>query len=112
MVRSVIGEATSFVIEADALLRSRFEPGYVGFAQVDYEATQGLHFMVTGELLDQGYSKFPGAGVLRAPGAGKPKVGGWLSASWWFLPHFDFRVDGIKRTGEDLSILAQLHVYL
>jgi hypothetical protein len=111
MIRSTIGESAVIVLEADALFRSRFEPGYVGFAQLDYEVTQGLHFMLTGELLDAGYSRAVDA-PARAAGAGKPKIGGWLSAAWWFLPHFDIRIDGIQRTAEDLQILAQLHVYL
>lgn len=111
MLRIAMSESTVFVAEASAILRSRHEPGYVGFTQVDWEVTQGLHFMLTGELLDQGHSKATDAGP-RTPGSGKPKVGGWVSASWWFLPHFDLRIDGIQRTGEDFSILAQLHAYL
>jgi hypothetical protein len=110
-LRSVIGESTVVSAEIDALLRSRFETGYVGFLQVDYEAVQGLHFMLTGEMLDEGHSKAPDA-PARTAGAGKPRVGGWASASWWFLPHFDVRLDAIKRTSEDISILAQLHCYL
>ena len=111
MLRSVVGESTVVSAEIDALLRSRFEAGYVGFLQVDYEAVQGLHFMVTGEMLDEGHSKAVDA-PARTPGSGKPRIGGWLSASWWFLPHFDVRLDAIKRTDEDVSILAQLHCYL
>lgn len=111
MLRSVIGESTVVSAEIDALLRSRFETGYVGFLQVDYEAVQGLHFMLTGEMLDEGHSKAADA-PARTAGSGKPRVGGWASASWWFLPHFDVRLDAIKRTDEDVSILAQLHCYL
>jgi hypothetical protein len=111
ILRSVIGESTVVSAEIDALLRSRFETGYVGFLQVDYEAVQGLHFMLTGEMLDEGHSKAANA-PARTAGSGKPRVGGWASASWWFLPHFDVRLDAIKRTDEDISILAQLHCYL
>ena len=111
MLRSLIGESTVVSAEIDALLRSRFETGYVGFVQVDYEAVQGLRFMLTGEMLDEGHSKAADA-PARTAGAGKPRVGGWVSASWWFLPHFDVRLDAIKRTQEDVSILAQLHCYL
>jgi hypothetical protein len=120
ILRTAVGESTVISAEFDALLRSRFEPGYVGMLQVDYEATQGLHFMLTGEMLDEGHHK-PVVDEMtgkikpsepRAPGSGKPRVGGWLSASWWFLPHFDVRLDAIERTGDDLSILAQLHCYL
>jgi hypothetical protein len=111
MLRSVVGESTVVSAEFDALLRSRFETGYVGFLQVDYEAIQGLRFMLTGEILDEGHSKAIDA-PARTAGSGKPRVGGWVSAAWWFLPHFDVRLDAIKRTDEDVSILAQLHCYL
>jgi hypothetical protein len=111
MLRAAVSESVVFVAELDGLLRSNFDPGYVGFTQIDWEATQGLHFMATGEILDEGYSKDPTA-PARAPGAGKPKLGAWLSASWWFLPHFDVRIDGVARQEDDFSILAQLHVYL
>jgi hypothetical protein len=120
ILRTAVGENTVISAEFDALVRSRFELGYVGMLQVDYEATQGLHFMATGEMLDEGHAKRavdpvtgqPKPSEPRAPGSGKPRVGGWLSASWWFLPHFDVRLDALKRTGDDISILAQLHCYL
>jgi hypothetical protein len=114
MFRTAIGEQTVFVAEIDGLSRSRHEAGYVGFAQVDVEPWQGLHFMLTGEMLDEGHAKATATtpATPRTPGSGKPKVGGWLSAAWWFLPHFDVRIDGVQRTGEDLQVLAQLHVYL
>jgi len=71
--------------------------------------------LLTGEILDQGFVK-PVAGsttpVLRTAGEGKPKVGGWLSIAWFVYSHFDVRFDAIKRTAEDVSLLAQLHVYL
>jgi hypothetical protein len=114
MFRTAVGEKVVFVAEIDALSRSRHDLGYTGFAQVDYEPIQGLHFMLTGEMLDEGHPKTVAgqAATPRTPGLGKPKVGGWLSASWFFLPHFDVRIDGVQRTDEDLQILAQLHVYL
>jgi hypothetical protein len=112
--RSGLTESVAFMLEIDALTRSRYEVGYVGFAQVDFEAVQGLHFMLTGEMLDAGHKKtIVGQTVTpRVAGEGKPKVGGWASVGWWFLPHFDVRVDAIQRTGEDLQLLAQLHCYL
>lgn len=114
MFRTAIGEKVVFVAEIDALTRSRHEVGYTGFAQLDFEPTQGLHFMVTGEMLDEGHPKTVAgqAATPRTAGLGKPKVGGWLSAGWWFLPHFDVRIDGVQRTGDDFQLLAQLHVYL
>ena len=87
----------------------------MGFTQLDTEFLQGVHVLLTGEILDQGAPKVaPGSttGVTRELGAGKPKVGGWLSVAWFVYSHFDVRFDAIKRTGEDVSLLAQLHVYL
>jgi hypothetical protein len=114
MARAGFGEKFALLAEADALIQSRREVGYVGFAQFDAELIQGLHFMVTGEMLDQGMKKV-GAGApapVRIAGEGKPKVGGWLSAVWFIYSHFDVRVDAIKRTGDDFQLLGQLHVYL
>jgi hypothetical protein len=114
MARAGFGEKLAVLAEADALIQSRREVGYVGFVQLDTEFIQGLHFLVTGEMLDQGTPKV-GAGAptpARIAGAGKPAVGGWLSAVWFVYSHFDVRVDAIKRTGEDLQLLGQLHVYL
>ncbi len=111
MARLGFSEEVAFLAEVDALLRSRHEAGYVGFAQLDYEPLQGVHVMLTGEIMDEGHSKATDA-PARSPGSGKPKLGGWLSASWFVFTHFDVRLDAIQRTGEDLSILAQLHVYL
>jgi hypothetical protein len=114
MARAGFGEKIALLAEADALIQSRRELGYVGFVQLDTEFVQGLHFLVTGEILDQGVKKV-GAGAptpARIAGEGKPKVGGWLSAQWFIYSHFDVRIDAIQRTNEDLQLLGQLHVYL
>jgi hypothetical protein len=103
--------------ELDALLKTDQEAGYVGIVQVDYEIVQGLHFMVTGEVLDQGASTVQN--VARAPvdpvsgvGAGEPQFGGWLTVDWFFLPQLEARIDFIKRQEEPFTLLGQLHVYL
>lgn len=115
MARAGFGEKVALLAEADGIFTSRRDPGYVGFVQLDVEALQGVHVLATGEMLDQGYVKpAPGATTIapRALGEGKPKVGGWLSVNWFVYTHFDVRFDAIKRTGEDVTLLAQLHVYL
>jgi hypothetical protein len=115
MARAGFGEKFAILAEVDGIFTSRRDAGYVGFAQFDAEAIQGVHILLTGELLDQGYPKpIPGATTLvpRAPGEGKPKVGGWFSVAWFVYSHFDVRFDAIKRTDEDVQLLAQLHVYL
>jgi hypothetical protein len=102
------------LLEADALLKTDLNAGYVGFLQVDYEPVQGLHFLATGEFLDQGFR--PAEGALpdpeRAPGFGEPKFGGWLSVDWFFAPHCEVRIDGIARQDDPFRLLAQFHVFL
>src|SRR5690606_17586093 len=44
------------MFEANMLFRTNADAGYVGFAQADFEVVQGLHFMLTGEVLDGGLS--------------------------------------------------------
>jgi hypothetical protein len=115
MARAGLSDRVALVAEFDGLFTSRRETGYVGFTQLDVEPLGGFHVFVTGEILDQGFPKpLVGAttAVARTAGEGKPKVGGWLSLAWFIYAHFDVRLDAIKRTGEDVSLLAQLHVYL
>ncbi|HVJ16569.1 MAG TPA: hypothetical protein VM686_14105 [Polyangiaceae bacterium] len=112
-VRGTLGDPFVLLVEADLLKRSATEMGYVGMIQLDYEPTQGLHFIATGEVLDNGYPEGGGpTQSARVEGQGKPKLGGWLSAAWFFYTHFDVRVDAIKRQTEPFTILGQLHVYL
>jgi hypothetical protein len=94
--------------EADLLVRSRRALGYVGLVQVDYEVLRGIHAIATGELLDSGAAD----GAPARQGAGKPRTGGWLSAQWFFLPHFDVRIDAIIRHSDPFQLFTQLHVYL
>jgi len=107
--------------EGDALIKTRHDAGYTGFLQADYEPVQGLHFDATGEVLDDGYEK--STGLAKSPGFGQPRFGGWLSTFWFFLPHFEMRLDGIVQQYQsatplpgqphlDVQLLAQLHVYL
>ncbi len=96
--------------EGDALLKSRHDPGYAGFLQADYEPVQGLHFDATGEVVDEGYEQ--STLQAKSPGFGQPRFGGWLSAFWFFLPHFEARLDGVVRQQDSFELLAQLHVYL
>lgn len=106
-------EKMSVLAELDALLRTRRGMGYVWFLQLDYELTQGLHLSGTGEILDAGY---PNAsqlqGLPRVAGLGQPQLGGWVSVQWFFAPHFDLRLDAIKREEIPFQFLSQLHVYL
>lgn len=104
----------SFLAEADALFRTNANTGYVGFAQADVEPIQGLHFMLTGEFLDQGLAvQSDGEPTpIASPGLGEPRFGGWLTLDWFFYRQFEFRTDLLFRQNEPLTLLGQLHFYL
>jgi len=97
--------------EINALFRTNADAGYVGFVQANYEPLQGLHFLLTGEVLDEGLpiaSPAPDA----SPGLGQSAFGGWLSLDWFFYRQFEFRTDAIVRSNDPLTVLGQLHFYL
>jgi hypothetical protein len=103
--------------EFDVLLKTDAETGYVGMVQADWELVQGLHLMLTGEILDQGASTVqPVTAAPASPttvkGAGEPRLGGWLTVDWFFLPQLEARVDAVFRQEDPFTILGQLHVYL
>lgn len=85
------------------------EWGYASVLQADWEAIQGLHFVLTGEAADSDYA------------GSSATYTGWASVGWFFAPHADARIDLVEqsyplgttanRTGVT-SILAQLHVFL
>jgi len=99
------------MFEANMLFRTNAEAGFVGFVQADYEIVQGLHFLLTGEVLDEGRSVLTGA-PLAGPGQGEPKLGGWVSLDWFFAQQFEMRLDLVSRQNEPLTLLGQLHFYL
>ncbi|AKT36111.1 hypothetical protein [Chondromyces crocatus] len=97
--------------EGDFLMRSSrdasIQAGATGMLQVDVEPIQGVHFIGTGEVLNNDFS---------AQGA---SLGGWLSANWFFAPHadvrFDFNYRNVPIAGSRAgvtSLLGQLHVFL
>jgi hypothetical protein len=106
-----------FLTEIDSVYQSLtwngHRGGYAGFAQADYEPVQGLHAMLTGEIMNSGQ-------------AGEPlSADYWLSGVWFFLPHMDLRFDAIfstlgapgvdgapaTHTGQTL-LLGQFHIFL
>jgi hypothetical protein len=109
-VRASPGTAVAILAEADVLTRSRREMGYVSYLQADIEPLSGLHLLATGEVMDLGWAGGSDRSAPRIKGQGKPDLGGWLGFQWFFLPHFDFRVDAIFRS--ETEVLGQLHVYL
>jgi hypothetical protein len=112
-LRATLAEPLVLLAEADMLSYSDSELGYVAFAQLDLEPVQGLHLIGTGEIYDQGYPEGGGSsGAVRGPGLGKPRYGGWASVNWFFLTHFDARLDAIFRKDDPFTLLGQLHLYL
>lgn len=113
--RFVLSNALVLLAEADVLVNSNPPAntaiGTTALTQLDIEAVQGLHFVLTGEMKAESFK-------TGAPGA---SVGGWAGVWWFFFPHCDFRIDGIYRNEPDPSgagragiglLLGQLHLYL
>jgi hypothetical protein len=80
--------------------------GFVGMLQADVAVTQGLHLIGTGEM-------------WKAPAGFGTSAGAWGSLVWFFLPHFDTRLDVIWQTSptpttsvDTTMLLAQLHAFL
>jgi len=83
------------------------EMGSTGFVQLDYELFQGLHVVGTREWLDHGEEGTPASS------------GTWLSTTWFFAPHADIRLDGIRRVIETANsstpvtiVMGHLHFFL
>lgn len=110
MGRWAPAEPVVLLFEMDMLFRTNAESGYVGFLQLDYELVQGLHFMLTGEVLDEGRSIIDTPPI--SPGLGEPKLGGWASVDWFFAPQLELRLDLVSRQTEPLTVLGQIHFYL
>jgi hypothetical protein len=107
-----VADPIAILAEADLITDSSKTLGYTGFVQADYEVIQGLHGMLTFEALDAGYLKSAELEQTpKSPGQGKPEFGLWISALWFFLPHFDMRVDGMIRP-DGFTLLSQLHAFL
>lgn len=112
-LRATLAEPLVLLAEVDGLFTSNTEPGYVAFAQLDLEPMQGLHLIGTGEIYDLGYPDGGGiSGATRGPGLGKPRYGVWASVDWFFLTHFEARLDAIFRKDDPFTLLGQLHLYL
>jgi hypothetical protein len=94
--------------EANALLSTGRDLGYVGLLALDWEPVQGLHLALSEELADAGSLEQQAA----LPGAGKTTSGTWLSAHWFFLTHWDLQLDFVSRYSVAPTLQAQLHFYL
>jgi hypothetical protein len=110
--RAKLTDSLAVYGEADLLLTTDTTVGYTGFAQLDFEIVQGLHFMLTGEFVDQGLAGEETETNQQTEGRGKPRFGGWASIDWFFYKQLELRLDAVQRQGADTQILAQLHFYL
>lgn len=107
--------------EADVLMQSERELGYVGLLVADIEPFQGLHVVLTGEALNRGARKnateTPVGSTLipedtsSSDGNGTPRFGGWGSLQWFPYPHFDMRVDAVARSDRSLQLQLITHLY-
>jgi hypothetical protein len=97
----------AILAEADVLFSDQTTAGYVAMLQADYEFVQGVHAMLTGEIVDAGRRNSGSA----SKGAGEAKLGGWITLSWFFFTHFDARIDLVAHQDEPLTLLSQIHWY-
>jgi hypothetical protein len=86
---------------------AKWRSGITGYFQADWEVTDGVHVLWTGEAQNVGVEGTP------------MSYGTWLSYAWFFFPHADFRVDAVyqrlrSQFGDaDVFVsLAQLHLAL
>jgi hypothetical protein len=100
----------SLLGEIDMLKEARRQVGSTGFLQADYEAVQGVHLMLTGEMLDQG--QLENSDALPQRGAGAPRFGAWVGIDWFPIEHLEVRVDGVMHQDDVFQGQAQLHLYL
>lgn len=97
----------SILAEVDVLKEQGRGLGYVGFVQPDFEPIQGVHLLLTGEVLNPGALEQ----VQGAAGSGDVRYGVWGSLAWFFATHFDLRVDVVSRQQAPLTVQSQLHFY-
>jgi hypothetical protein len=104
-----ISSKVSLLGEFDLLKEKGRSRGYTGFVQADYEPLRGLHFMLTGEVLDQGLLE--GGNVDAIRGAGAARYGSWISIDWFLATHLELRLDGVMRQDDVFHGQAQAHIY-
>jgi hypothetical protein len=110
-------ELLVILAEADMIKKTGAGIGYVGMGTADLEPVQGLHFSVTGEVLNRGTPDpevFGGdqeRDVL-GPGRGDTRLGLWGTINWFLLPHVDLRIDLLTRQRRATMLQTQLHIYL
>ena len=88
----------------------------MGFATADFEPFRGVHFALTGEVLNRGKPDVEELGDVDrdapGPGRGETRLGLWGTVNWFLLPHLDLRVDIVSRGRRATMLQSQLHFYL
>jgi hypothetical protein len=105
------GGRATVMAEADGLLSNddgASSTGFAGLAEVDWEATQGLHLRGIGQWCDADFGDTVGGLAT-----------GWVAAQWFLAPRVDVRLDALHGTlqctpGAEARFygLGQIHVYL
>jgi hypothetical protein len=106
-----VAPAKAFALLAEADFLAWVAPpkldrlGFAAWVQGDLEVYQGIHVMLTAEAGHQG------------SGQQGPSLAGWGSVAWYFLPHFELRLDNIVSAASTVgtptyTLLAQLHFFL
>lgn len=93
---------------SDYAAENDWNVGAVGWLQADFEPIQGIHIIPAVEAAQVDETQ------------ALPTMGGWLSLSWFALPHTELRLDTIYRqvSPKDLdsvgafTALAQVHFFL
>jgi hypothetical protein len=114
--RYVPFKALVVLAEADMAKKTGAGIGYVGMSTFDLEPIQGLHFALTGEILNRGKPEPEplegGDREVEGPGRGETRLGLWGTINWFLLPHLDLRVDLVARQRRATMLQTQLHFYL
>ena len=95
--------------ELDLMTKTNWSAGYTAFLQADIEALQGLHFRLTGEMLDRGKNN---SAVDTSTYSGSPGFGGWASVQWFPITHLDVQFDARVRQDQGTILMGQVHFYL
>jgi hypothetical protein len=109
-------QALVLLAEADMVKKTGAGIGYVGMGTADLEPVQGLHFALTGEVLNRGKLDPEALDTfereVEGPGRGETRLGLWGTINWFLLPHVDLRIDLVTRQRRATMLQTQLHIYL
>ncbi len=103
-----VARAFTIAGEVGALDTSRRELGYAAQLQLEATLMEGLRLLWTGQFVQRG-ARDDEANV--GPSAADLQPGAWLTLDWLVCPHFETRLDAIKRDNSGTSLLARFTTY-